>query len=373
MSEKRRLPVLLSAFTFVMLIAGCSLPRGAAIQSEVLNEQESQTPSFQVVPVTRDVTQALSNWPTTGWQGHYHWFERDRGPDSNAIQTGDLLKIVVWESEENSLLSARGSNMVSMPDQEVTSSGKIFLPYVGDVDVRGQDADAARKRIQASFEDISPSAQVQLSVIPGRNNSIDLVSGVAAPGRYPLDSRNTKILSAIAKGGGVSNDLRNPLLRLQRGSRTYETRFADLLADARRNARLRGGDQISVVEDDRSFNVLGAAGDQTVMYFEKESMTAMEALSAMGGLQASRADPKGVLILREYKAKDLKPGLAGPDMQQVVFTIDLTSADGLFAARQFEIHPQDTVLATESPVNAARTIIGLFGTVIGVSSTAGSL
>jgi len=373
MSEKRRLPVLLSAFTFVMLIAGCSLPRGAAIQSEVLNEQESQAPSFQVVRVTRDVTPALSGWPTTGWHGHYHWFERDRGPDSNAIQVGDVLKIVVWESQENSLLSARGSNMVTMPDQEVASSGQIFLPYVGDVQVRGQSADAARQRIQASFEDISPSAQVQLSVVSGRNNSIDLVSGVASPGRYPLDSRNTKILSAIAKGGGVSSNLRNPLLRLQRGTTTYETRFADLLADARRNVRLRGGDQISVVEDQRSFNVLGAAGNQTIMYFEKETMTAMEALSAMGGLQASRANPKGVLILREYKAKDLKPGLAGPDMRQVVFTIDLTTADGLFAARQFHIHPQDTVLATESPINAARTIIGLFGTVIGVTGTANNL
>lgn len=373
MTDKRRLPALISGFAVLMVIAGCSLPRGAAIQSEVLNEQAAQKPSFQVVPVTQDVTPALSNWPKTGWHGHYHWFERDRGPDSNAIQVGDVLKIVVWESEENSLLSAPGSNLVTMPEQEVASSGKIFLPYVGDVRVRGQSADAARRRIQASFEDISPSAQVQLSVVSGRNNSIDLVSGVASPGRYPLDSRNTKILSALATGGGVSNALRNPLLRLQRGTATYETPVADLLADARRNVRLRGGDQISVVEDQRSFNVLGAAGDQRVIYFETETMTAMEALSAMGGLQASRADPQGILILREYKAKDLKPGMAGPDMRQVVFTIDLTTADGLFAARQFYVHPQDTILATESPINAARTIIGLFGTVIGVTSSANNL
>ncbi|WP_306154614.1 polysaccharide biosynthesis/export family protein [Roseovarius sp. MMSF_3281] len=323
--------------------------------------------------MTRNVVPALAQWPVTGWDGQYHWFGRDHGPDSNVIQVGDMLSIVVWESENNSLLSPPGSNMVELPPQDVSANGKVFLPYVGDLSVRGLSPDAARRRIQASLEDISPSAQVQVSVSEGRNNSIDLVSGLQAPGSYPLESRNTTILSAIAKGGGIQGGLRNPLLRLQRGSKTYETRVSNLLEDSRRNVRLRGGDQIAVVEDERSFNVLGAAGNQTLLYFEKEHMTAMEALSAMGGLQASRANPKGVLILREYKANDLKPGWAGPDMQQVVFTIDLTSADGLFAARNFQINPDDTLLATESPINAARTIIGLFGTVIGVSSSANNL
>ncbi len=137
--------------------------------------------------------------------------------------------------------------------------------------------------------------------------------------------------------------------------------------------RLRGGDQISVVEDDRTFNVLGAAADESVIYFEKEEMTAMEAMSAMGGLNDARADPKGILILREYDGDDLAPGNAGPDMQQVVFTIDLTSADGLFAARQFLINPQDTLLATESPVASARTILGLFGTVVGAGATVSAI
>ncbi len=102
-------------------------------------------------------------------------------------------------------------------------------------------------------------------------------------------------------------------------------------------------------------------------------MSAMEALSAMGGLQDSRADPKGILILREYDAEDLKPGLSGPDLRQVVFTVDLTSADGLFAARQFQIQPADTLLATESPVVAAQTILGLLGTVVGFTATANNL
>ena len=72
-------------------------------------------------------------------------------------------------------------------------------------------------------------------------------------------------------------------------------------------------------------------------------------------------------VLREYDVRHLRSGSGAPNMQQVVFTFDLTSADGLFAARKFGINPGDTVLATESPVTRAQTIFGLIGNAFGVS------
>lgn len=357
----------------VLLLSACNLPRTAALQSEILSEGEKENPTIQIMPVTRSVTPILAEWPPTGWHGHYHWFGADRGPDSSLIQIGDMLDIVIWDNQENSLLSSPGAKATPLSGTVVSPSGTVFVPYVGDIRVRGMTADGARNKLQSDLEGIAPSAQVQLSVKQGRNNSVDMVGGVTAPGRYALENRNTKILGVIAQAGGIMPGLRHPLVRLQRAGHSYETRADRLLAEPRRNVTVRGGDQIVIVEDDRTFNVLGAAGTQSVFNFTEEEMTAMEALSAMGGLQGARADPKGILILREYTAKDLKPGIEGPDMQQVVFTIDLTSADGLFAARQFQIHPDDTLLATESPVSAARTVIGLFGTVIGVTSTVNNL
>ncbi len=364
---------LLLAFGLCLLAAACSLPRGAAVKSEILSQETSENPTFQVVRVTRENTPALAHWPVTGWAGHYHWFSADRGPDSSVIQTGDSLEIVIWDNQENSLLSGGETKVTPIPTMTVGASGNIFMPYVGDVPVRGLTRDAARRRLQTKIESIAPSAQVQLAVTPGRNNSVDMVGGVGSPGQYPLENRNTKILSVIAKSGGIAPSLRHPLVRLQRAGRTYETRAETLLADAGRNVRLRAGDQITVVEDTRSFNVLGAAGSEQNIYFTKEKMSAMEALSEMGGLSDGRANPKGILILREYSAKHLKPGMGAPDMQQVVFTLNLTSADGLFAARQFEINPGDTLLATESPVTAAQTIFGLVGSVIGFSAQTNNL
>ena len=89
--------------------------------------------------------------------------------------------------------------------------------------------------------------------------------------------------------------------------------------------------------------------------------------AAHNGFEEVRADPQGILVLREYSARQLRSDDGGPTLPQVIFAIDLTTADGLFAARKFEINPGDTVLATESPVTAARTILGLFGSVLGLS------
>lgn len=360
----------------VVLIAGlaaCSLPRGAAMRNEVLSEPKNATPSFQVVEVTRRVTPALALWPATGWTGQYSWLSASSGPDSTLIRTGDQLDVVIWDSQENSLLAGGDAKSTLISPVSVSSTGEIFLPYLGEVVVNGLTTSAARERIQERMLDIAPSAQVQLAVTPGRNNSVDVVGGVGAPGSYPLDSRNTRILSVLAEAGGVSPSLVHPLVVLHRGQNVYQTRAEMLFEAPQRNILVRGGDQVVVTEDDRSFNVMGAAGSQKVIRFEKETMSAMEAVSAMGGLSANRADPNGLLVLREYDPEDINPDKPGPNMRQVIFSLNLTDADGLFAARQFNINPGDTLLATESPITRAQTILGLFGTVVGFASTTNNL
>lgn len=368
----RTIRIFLGVLMFAAL-ASCSLPRGAALQSEVLAERDTKSPTFQVVEVTRRSTPALALWPASGWKGHYRWLSASRGPDSSIIQTGDTLQIVIWDNQENSLLASQESRSTAVPPMTVSPSGSVFMPYLGEINVRGMTESEARETLQTRMLEIAPSAQVQLSVTPGRNNAVDVVGGVAAPGNYPLESRNTRVMSVLAQAGGVSPAMKNPLVVLQRGSEVYETRAETLFADPGRNALVRGGDQIVVTEDDRSFNVLGAAGSQKVIRFEEETITAMEAVSSMGGLSAARADPKGLLVLREYDRRHLNPDKPGPDMPQVIFSLDLTNADGLFAARQFQINPGDTLLATESPVTRVQTILGLFGTIVGFGATANNL
>ncbi|QIZ82707.1 polysaccharide export protein (plasmid) [Thalassovita gelatinovora] len=357
----------------MLVLSSCSLPRGAALSSEILKEQDSEDPGFQVVQVARGNVQGLQTWPTTGWSGSYNWLSNPRGPQSQIIRNGDQLQLVVWDSQENSLLAPAATKQANLPPMLVSSKGTIFMPYLGEVEIHNLTPDAARQKIQDALEPIAPSAQVQLHLNPGQQNSAALVGGVAQPGSYPLPSRNYTILSLLAQGGGIDPTLRNPVVRLIRDGRSYEIRADDLTADPGLDTTLRGGDKVVIVPDKRFFTALGATGREMLVYFDRETFTAMEALSTIGGLSDSRADLKSVLVLRDYPAKALRKDDSGPQQQQVVFVFDLTSADGLFAARKFQINPNDTVFATEALVTSARTVLGLIGSVVGISNSASNL
>ncbi|WP_346346510.1 polysaccharide biosynthesis/export family protein [Thetidibacter halocola] len=365
----RRTAILLIALS----VSACSLPRGAALQSEILKEPDQQNPTFQVVEVTRASLPGIARWAATGQQAHFHWPNTSDGANANFIRTGDRLDVTIWDSQENSLITAPDERFTKIENIEVEADGSVFLPYVNRVRVRDLTVSRARERIEEQLTSIVPSAQVQLSLREGRDNAVDMVSGVAKPGAYPFPNRNYKILSALADAGGIPSDLRNPRIRLLRGSATYTISADALYESGAMNALLQPRDQVIVEEDDRKFIALGASGKEDLIYFPTDELSALEALALMNGLSDSRADPKGVLVLREYSGKQLRQDGSGPSMPQVVFALDLTSADGLFAARNFRIMPDDTVLATESAVNSARTIFGLIGSVVGLSNQVGNL
>jgi polysaccharide export outer membrane protein len=350
-------------------LTGCSLPRGAALSAEVLREQDAKQPSFSVVAVSRANVNRIAGWPATGGHASHGWLSAKSGPASTAIRSGDAVTLVIWDSQENSLLTAFGAKTVTLPGLQVSPTGTIFVPYLGEVVVNGQTPAAAREQIQKAMEPIAPSAQVQLAVQAGARNSVDLVGGVGQPGVYPLVDRNVSILSVLAQGGGILVGFQNPMVRLVRGSKTYEIAGKRLLAEADKNTTLQGGDKVIITEDERYFTALGATGRESLIRFERDDLSALEAVSMAGGINDGRANPKGVLILREYTARALRAdGMQGPEMSQVVFTFDLTTADGLFAARNFRVNPLDTVYATESPLIAANTIFGVLGSLVGLNS-----
>ena len=353
----------------VLTVGACGLPRGAAIQSEIVSGQNAESAPFEVVPVTRTNIGDLQTWPVTGWAGDYNWFSNNRGPISPIIRTGDRIDLIIWDSQENSLLSTLGQKSVKLNDIMVGADGMIFIPYIDRVFVRGETPESARAVIAKELEAVVPSAQVQLLLTPGPDNSVDAVSGFRSPGTYPLVHGDVSILSLIAQAGGISPALSNPLIRVLRDGRSYEIRSDTLYERPEANVVVRGGDKIIAEEDRRYFVALGATGTQKIMPFDRESMNAIEALAMLGGLSAARANPQGVLVLREYSQDEVRIDNTGPGKRQIVFTIDLTSADGLFAANNFKINPKDLLVATESPINSIRTVFGLVGSIVGLGNS----
>lgn len=372
MAYSRIRGVLACALT-VFALAGCEvLPRGAAVEREIVQAATGEPTDFAVHAVTRDFLANLAAWPNPQ-AAHLGWIPASGGARTQVIAVGDTLEITIWDSSDSSLLSTPGQRAVQIQALEVAPDGTIFLPYVGDTRVAGMTLQVARQTLQEAINPIVPSSQVQLAMAEGRGNSVDLIGGVAAPGSYPMPDRNFTLLNLIALGGGVQTALTNPQVRLIRAGDIYGTSIARLYANPQLDTLLRGGDRVIVEEDRRYFLSLGAAGQQNQHRFVQDELSALDAISIIGGVQSGRGNPGGVLVLREYPQSALRLDGAGPDQSRVVFTLDLTSADGLFSARNFHLSQGDLVLVTESPITSVQTVFGLVGAVFGLANQSSGL
>ncbi len=383
------MPTKFVLLALAMLLAGCgSMPRGAGLQSEVLHQAkqpgakqgaaaaagatEAQPTEFAVEPISRDSLARYASWPVIGGPG-LSWIKRVDEPNTRIISPGDTVAITIWNTEDNSLLTTPGQRFTPMPPMQVSSSGQIFLPYIGQLKISGMAPDHARAEIEKAYIAVAPSVQVQLTSAEGRQNTASVVGGVTRPGPYPLRDRDMTLLDVLAEAGGALPSLHNPQVRLQRGSQTYGTSLNRLVEDSTLNTTLQGGDRIFIEEDNRYFLSLGAAGSKAQHHFPQDRVSALDALSIIGGLAADRANAQGILVLRGYPAKSVRRDGSGPRHIRTIFTLDLTSADGLFSAGEFQILPGDLIYVTESPLIGTRNIFGIVGTIFGLANQAGSV
>ena len=368
-------PGLIVAVMLAVAASGCALPRGAAMQSEILKNASDKTPEFSHYPVDSKLLAELPHWPAgKAAAAKRSWIKGGSGGAGQVLAAGDTVTLAIWEGGQNKLLTSEGAPTTQIAPTTVSNSGQIFVPYVGAVKVSGLSVEAAREKVQQSVTALIPEAQVQLAATPGKGNAVSLIGGVSNPGTIPLIDRSLTVLGAISEAGGVQGAIENPQLRLYRGGKVYETSLARVLDDPALDAGLRPGDKLMVLKDDRSFLALGASGVEKIIPFPKDHVNALEAVTLAGGINDIRANPKGVLILREYPASAVRSEAAqGPQNARVVFSMDLTTSEGLFSAQNFEVQANDLVLATESPLVNTRTILGLFGSTLGLARTADTI
>lgn len=355
----------LTLAALISLLASCSPPQDVADFQQVVKGSDSADATFAVQIVTRDTLPVFAEWPNSHPIANLGWIAHQRTAPDAIIQPGDRLSLAVWDNDETSLLSQPAQKVIQLPDLRVSSAGTIFLPYVDEVYVAKMTEAEARKAIQAKLVAIIPSAQVQLNVISGSQNSVAVVSGLPNPGNVPLLDRSTTITSIIAQAGGIPGNLANPQVNLQRDGRTYRISAEKLFANPALDTTLRGGDKIFVVPDDRYFLSLGAAGREAVVNFPRDTVTALDAMSLIGGVNENVANPKGILVLRNYPDSAVRAmAKNGPPKARMIFAFDLTHADGLFSAGEFQIQDRDLVLVTESTLlnnaNVLRIVTNMF-------------
>jgi polysaccharide export outer membrane protein len=110
------------------------------------------------------------------------------------IGKGDNIRIVVFQNPDLTV------------ETRVTENGTISYPLVGTVKVGGLTIPAAEQAIAKALSagGFIQKPQVNIVVLQNRGNLVSILGWVQRPGRYPLETFNTKISEMMAIAGGVT-------------------------------------------------------------------------------------------------------------------------------------------------------------------------
>lgn len=190
---------------------------------------------------------------------------------------GDGIRIQVFQNPDLSL------------EARVSENGVISYPLLGSLNVSGITLGEAEQRLANALQEggFVQKPQVTIALTQIRSNQVSILGQVGRPGRYPLDTPNTRVSDAIATAGGIlalGSD--TVVLSGLRDGQAYrrEVDLASVLVSGKPgdDPVVQAGDTL-YVRRAPVFYVYGEAQRPGAYRLERD-MTVQQALAAAGGL-----------------------------------------------------------------------------------------
>lgn len=226
---------------------------------------------------------------------------------------GDTIRVLVFQNPELTV------------DARVSENGSITYPLIGSVELGGLSIAAAEQRIAGALKDggFISEPQVNIVLVQVRGNQVSVLGQVNRPGRFPLETFNTRVSDMIAAAGGVtSNGADEAILTGRRDGKPFRRKIdipALYLGEGNEaDLVLADGDSI-YVQRAPVFYIYGEAQRPGVYRIER-GMTIMQALAQGGG-----PTPRG----SEYRLRLHRKNAAGvvekssPEMTDPVLPDDV--------------------------------------------------
>ncbi|MBT8408427.1 MAG: polysaccharide biosynthesis/export family protein [Alphaproteobacteria bacterium] len=356
------------------VLAACGLPRTGPTKNEIFNGSVQKQGNAFIVSVDDSVTQATEFAPPLGFSSA---LIHASVLGSDTIRPGDTLGLLIWENVDDGLLTtAGGSAAAGLEEIQVDGEGFIFVPYAGRIRASGNSPEAIRRIITEKLESQTPDPQVVVQRLAGDGATVSLIGGVGAQGVYPIERPTRTLTAMLAQAGGITLPPEITQITLIRGGHSGTVWLQELYENPRLDIALRAGDRILVEQDERFYTALGATGAQVKVPFETQAVSAIEALATVGGLNTSLADPTGIFVFRDEPASIANKVLGRSDLisdTRMVYVLDLTSPNGVFLARDFDIRDHDTVYVTEAPYTQFNKVLQAIVAPVGSAASIQSL
>jgi polysaccharide biosynthesis/export protein len=107
---------------------------------------------------------------------------------------GDSIRVVIFQNPDLTV------------ETRVTENGTISYPLVGTIRVGGLTIPAAERAIAKALSDggFIQKPQVNIILLANRGNQVSVLGAVNRPGRFPLETFNTRLSEMLAIAGGVA-------------------------------------------------------------------------------------------------------------------------------------------------------------------------
>lgn len=114
-------------------------------------------------------------------------------PSDYRLGAGDAIRVIVFQNPDLTL------------ETRVSESGAISYPLLGSVPVGGLSVSAAERLLEERLKEgkFVKLPQVNIQVMQVKGNQVSVLGHVTRPGRYPLETFNTRLLDMVATAGGI--------------------------------------------------------------------------------------------------------------------------------------------------------------------------
>ena len=224
------------------------------------------------------------------------------------LGAGDGIRISVFQNPNLGL------------ETRVAEDGSITYPLIGKVFLAGMTVAAAEQVIAAALEKGRYIQQPQVNILPLaiRSSQVSVLGQVGRPGRYPLETFNTRVSEMIAIAGGISVAAADvAILTGERDGKAYrkEIDIPSLFLENKldNDVMVHGGDVI-YVHRAPMYYVYGEVNRPGSYRVERE-MTVRQAL-VQGGGPTQRGTERGVRLYR--RGAEGKLEITQPVLDQLV-------------------------------------------------------
>lgn len=347
------------------VLAACSTPHSAFPRSGPTTEEirkateAGRRNGITLVPITEDV--ALATLATR----HFDNFSKslvDGERHTHRIGAGDTLEISVWEAPPATLFGVPandprllgGSSVVTtFPAQVVDSDGTITVPFAGRLKAGSNTPREVEGRIAAMLRGKTNQLQVLVRIANNASANVTVLGEVRSSSRVALTPTGEKLLDVVAAAGGVTQPVGKMTLQVTRGERIHSMPLNTILSDPRQNILMQPGDVVTALHQPYSFSILGASGKNEEVPFEAQGVSLTQAIARAGGLNDSRADPRGVFVFR-FEEKGALSGTEGITSTKdgkvpVVYHLDFADPASFLVAQRFAVNNGDVIYVSNAP------------------------